>query len=168
MFSLHECSCWDGKNLDSPDHMSHVSYPASGTFESNGPCPATHPVNIPQLFFEIVWDTRKFNDKSLWPEDGSQPFVWSYGDMYGLQLHLNRSCWLYYLNRTGYGSHGDYVFGWKGDSLQKAMDTNCNINCPALKTQSIQAGNKCTQQQKVKEDIDDCELSTSCFTCIAT
>jgi len=27
-------SCWDGKNLDSPDHRSHVAYPASGTFES--------------------------------------------------------------------------------------------------------------------------------------
>ena len=56
--------------------------------------------------------------------------------------------------RTGYGNHGDYVFGWKGDALQKAMDTNCNINCPQLKTQSIAAANKCSQQQKVKEDVD--------------
>ena len=66
-------------------------------------------------------------------------------------------------DRTGYGTHGDYVFGWKGDSLQKAMDTNCNINCPVLKTQSIQVGNQCTQQQKVKEDIDDCEFSLRLF-----
>ncbi|KAI0451567.1 hypothetical protein F5B21DRAFT_507052 [Xylaria acuta] len=42
-------TCWDGTNLDSPDHMSHVSYPASGTFENSGPCPATHPVKLPQL-----------------------------------------------------------------------------------------------------------------------
>ncbi|PQE22000.1 carbohydrate-binding module family 1 protein [Rutstroemia sp. NJR-2017a BBW] len=73
-------TCWDGVNLDSADHSSHVAYPSSGTFESNGPCPATHPVKIPQLFYEVVWDTTKFNDKSLWPTDGSQPFVWSYGD----------------------------------------------------------------------------------------
>lgn len=46
------------------------------------------------------------------------------------------------------------MFGWKGDALQKAMDSNCNINCPQLKTQSIATGNKCAQQQKVKEDID--------------
>lgn len=58
------------------------------------------------------------------------------------------------IGRTGYGNHGDYVFGWKGDALQKAMDTNCNINCPQLKTQSIAAANKCSQQQKVKEDVD--------------
>jgi hypothetical protein len=56
--------------------------------------------------------------------------------------------------RTGYGNHGDYVFGWKDDALQKAMDTNCNINCPPLKTQSIAQGNKCAQKQKVQEDID--------------
>jgi hypothetical protein len=42
-------SCWDGKNTDSPDHKSHVAYPASGTFESGGPCPASHPVKIPQV-----------------------------------------------------------------------------------------------------------------------
>lgn len=97
-------------------------------------------MKIPQLFFEVVWDTTKFNDKSLWPTDGSQPFVWSYGDP------------------TGYGTHGDYVFGWKDDSLQKAMDNNCNINCPALKTQSIADGNKCTVKTTVPENIDDCKL----------
>ncbi|KAK3314359.1 hypothetical protein B0H66DRAFT_607586 [Apodospora peruviana] len=129
-------TCWDGKNLDSPDHMSHVAYPTSGTFESNGPCPTTHPVKIPQLFYEVIWDTTPFNDKALWPADGSQPFVWSQGD------------------QTGYGSHGDYVFGWKDNALQKAMDTNCNINCPQLKTQSIAVGNKCTRQEQVKESID--------------
>jgi hypothetical protein len=72
--------CWDGVNLDSADHSSHVSYPVNGTFEAGAPCPATHPVPIPQLFFEIVWDTTPFNDLSEWPEDGSQPFIWSYGD----------------------------------------------------------------------------------------
>jgi hypothetical protein len=73
-------TCWDGKNLDSPDHMSHVSYPETGTFESGGPCPATHPVRVPQLMYETVWNTSQFNDKALWPEDGSQPFVWSMDD----------------------------------------------------------------------------------------
>ncbi|KAF2267360.1 hypothetical protein CC78DRAFT_614296 [Lojkania enalia] len=129
-------TCWDGVNLDSPDHMSHVAYPSSGTFESDGPCPASHPIKIPQLFYEVIWDTTKFNDMSLWPEDGSQPFIWSFGDA------------------TGYGNHGDYVFGWKDNALQKAMDSNCYINCPELKSQSITEGNKCAQQQKVKENID--------------
>lgn len=37
-------TCWDGVNLDSPDHRSHVAYPESGTLESGGRCPSTHPV----------------------------------------------------------------------------------------------------------------------------
>ncbi len=36
-------NCWDGKNLDSPDHRSHMSY-ASGY-----KCDSAHPVQIPQL-----------------------------------------------------------------------------------------------------------------------
>ncbi|KAI0536116.1 hypothetical protein GGR58DRAFT_528641 [Xylaria digitata] len=136
MVNVRFPTCWDGVTLDPPDHQSHVAYPSSGTFESNGPCPASHPVKIPQLFYEVIFDTTPFNDKSLWPEDGSQPFVWSFGD------------------KTGLGNHGDYVFGWRGDALQKAMDSNCNINCPALKSQSIQQGNQCTVKDIVGEDID--------------
>ncbi|VBB81187.1 Putative protein of unknown function [Podospora comata] len=128
-------TCWDGKNLDTPDHMAHVAYPASGTFENNGPCPASHPVKIPQLFFEVIWDTSKFNAKDLWPEDGSQPFVWSQGD------------------ETGFGNHGDYVFGWKDNALQIAMDSNCD-RCPQLKSQSLATGNKCTGPLHVREKID--------------
>jgi hypothetical protein len=30
--------------------------------------------------YETVWDTRQFNNPADWPEDGSQPFVWSFGD----------------------------------------------------------------------------------------
>ncbi|KAM3081329.1 hypothetical protein ACMFMG_004797 [Clarireedia jacksonii] len=136
MSNIRFPTCWDGVNLDRADHQSHVAYPSSGTFESNGPCPATHPIKIPQLFFEVVWDTTKFNDKSIWPTDGSQPFVWSYGDP------------------TGYGTHGDYVFGWKGNALQTAMDARCNVACPQLKSQSIDAANQCTQASRVSEAID--------------
>lgn len=49
-------TCWDGKNVDSPDHKIHVAYPQSGTFESVGQCPSTHPVRLPQLMYEVMWD----------------------------------------------------------------------------------------------------------------
>lgn len=46
-------TCWDGKNLDSEDHESHVAYPASGSnavdVGSNGNCPTNFPVHIPQV-----------------------------------------------------------------------------------------------------------------------
>jgi hypothetical protein len=56
---------------------------------------------------------------------------------------------------TGYGTHADYVFGWQGDALQRAMDAFCNVNCPQLKTQSVQQANRCTIKPKVVEPIDE-------------
>ncbi|KXX79683.1 hypothetical protein MMYC01_202546 [Madurella mycetomatis] len=135
-------TCWDGKNIDSPDHQSHVSYPSEGTFDSPGAgtCPDTHPVKIPQVMLEVIWDTREFNKEELWPEDGSQPFVWSTGD------------------REGYSQHGDYVFGWKDDSLQRAMDNFCFGDvCDVLERQSDEDAMKCTIPQVVKDDIDGCK-----------
>ncbi|WP_328995626.1 DUF1996 domain-containing protein [Kribbella sp. NBC_01245] len=35
--------CWNGRDLDSADHKSHMSYPV------NGGCPSTHPVHVPKL-----------------------------------------------------------------------------------------------------------------------
>ncbi|KAF2190425.1 hypothetical protein K469DRAFT_697695 [Zopfia rhizophila CBS 207.26] len=137
MVNLRFPTCWDGKNLDSPDHISHMSYPASGTFESQGPCPASHPERMPQLMYEVIFETKDFNNKNDWPADGSQPFVWSFGD------------------GTGYGSHGDYVFGWKDQSLQKIMDEACYVNCKSMKTQSMSAMNSCAVKNRVNEDIGD-------------
>ncbi|KAJ4351805.1 uncharacterized protein N0V89_007149 [Didymosphaeria variabile] len=39
--------------------------------------------------FEVIWDTSKFNDPADWPEDGSQPFVWSFGDPTGYANHAD-------------------------------------------------------------------------------
>ncbi|KAI2610082.1 uncharacterized protein GGS25DRAFT_244854 [Hypoxylon fragiforme] len=134
-------TCWDGKNLDSPNHQDHVTYPTTGPanfLSLGGSCPSTHPVRIPQLMYEVVWDTTKFNDKSQWPEDGSQPFYLSTGD------------------NTGYGQHADYVFGWKDDSLQKAMDTSgcMGARCATLQTQNINTARECSVKKVVSEDED--------------
>jgi hypothetical protein len=80
-------------------------------------------------------------DKASWPSDGSQPFVWSSGD------------------KTGFSTHADYLFGWKDDSLQRAMDAHTYVSTPTLKTQTIAEQNKCTVKDMVGEDFDSCELS---------
>jgi len=72
-------SCWDGKNLDSPDHQSHVAYTPDGEILANAQCPPTHPIRVPQVMFEMQWDTRTFNDPKYFA-GGKQPFVYSFGD----------------------------------------------------------------------------------------
>jgi hypothetical protein len=48
-------TCWDGVNIDSEDHMSHVAYDMNGG-SFDGECPDTHPVKLPeiQFFFRIL------------------------------------------------------------------------------------------------------------------
>jgi hypothetical protein len=52
--------CWDGTRLDSPDHRSHVTYPAGST------CPADHPVPIPQLEYHVLYVTPTDGGLSAW------------------------------------------------------------------------------------------------------
>lgn len=48
--------CWDGRNLDSPDHRSHVAF---GSYGSWGyyKCPTSHPYVIP-MFTMTAWFTQ--------------------------------------------------------------------------------------------------------------
>ncbi|MFE9064593.1 DUF1996 domain-containing protein [Streptomyces violaceusniger] len=71
--------CWNGKDLDSPDHKSHMAYPVGGQ------CPATHPVAVPKLRqvlrYPVSGDPARFKLASgagftmhgdffnAWPED---------------------------------------------------------------------------------------------------
>jgi len=138
-------SCWDGKNIDTPDHKSHMAFPlgevnaSMGIIWHNGTCPESHPVKVPTILFETYWDTRPFSD--MWPTDGSQPFVLSMGDP------------------TGYGQHGDYVFGWEGDSLQRAMnkcldDFGTPELCTELTLLTDEEINKCSQPVQVNEKTE--------------
>tara|TARA_R110002003_G_scaffold186_8_gene14575 strand:- start:5951 stop:6589 length:639 start_codon:yes stop_codon:yes gene_type:complete len=114
---------------------------AKEAFSPAGPCPASHPVRMPQVAYETLWDTTQFD--SMWPKDGSNPFFLSYND------------------NKGYGTHADYLFGWKDDSLQKAMDSSCMFQAceggKPLKSQDVAAMNKCAVKSSVNENIDGCE-----------
>ncbi|KAF7887425.1 hypothetical protein EAF00_009719 [Botryotinia globosa] len=125
-------SCWDGKNLDSPDHKSHMAYPS---FSDSGHCPSTHPKRLVSIFFEILWNTPDFADKWY---GNSQPFVWSMGDP------------------TGYGFHGDFVNGWDVPTLQRAVnectdESGVIEKCPVFKLTTNEVANGCRVPPSVHE-----------------
>ncbi|KAK7716780.1 hypothetical protein SLS63_010983 [Diaporthe eres] len=129
-------TCWDGVNLDSPDHQSHVyNTITQDGFVNAGKCPSSHPVRMPQVAFETVWDTSKFN--SMWTSGAPNPYVWSF-------------------EGTAAGTHADYMFGWKGDSLQRAMNkSECFYDgCGSITKQQMSVANQCTIKQTVQEETD--------------
>ena len=50
--------CWDGRNLDSADHKSHMAYPVRGA------CPVSHPVAVPTLAIRLRWKTAQSTPSS--------------------------------------------------------------------------------------------------------
>lgn len=47
--SIHFPDCWNGKDLDSADHQSHMAY------SFRGACPASHPVAVPALTVHVKY-----------------------------------------------------------------------------------------------------------------
>jgi hypothetical protein len=133
-------SCWDGKNLDSPNHQDHMYNTIRYDGFTNAPaCPSSHPVRVPQVTYETVWDTTKFKD--LWKQGDPQPFVWSFE------------------GTSGFGTHADYLFGWKADALDRAMaKSECFYDgCGAIKKQDMSVANQCKINEIVHENIDGCK-----------
>ncbi len=78
--------CWDGKNLSSPDNISHMSDPV------NNACPATHPVAIPKLGLNTKY--------LITTPEGTKNWRLS-SDNYAANGY-----------NAGYSGHADWVNGW--------------------------------------------------------
>lgn len=64
------------------------------------------------------------------------------------------------LNYSGPAAHGDYLFGWEGDTLQKAMDNigSCGLNTDCatagIHAQTSDQYSACTINQQAPESVD--------------
>jgi hypothetical protein len=92
--------CWDGVNLDSPDHKSHLSYRVG---DAGGRCPATHPVPIPEITFTVRWPT---------------------GTTGAAGWRLSSDNYAYTGSNAGYSVHADWFNGWDA-GISNAWHQGC-------------------------------------------
>ena len=95
--------CWDGINLDSPDHKSHMAYPAYRNPPQVSTCPASHPVTLPEISEHVDFPVTS----------GASPANWRLtSDMYSTPA------------RGGYSLHADWMNGWDAATMRTIV-TNC-------------------------------------------
>ena len=97
-------NCWDGVNLDSPNHSSHIVHSeqfqrASGQWDRR--CPADHPVVLPAISYNIHYKPVHVDKWRL------------SSDMYDPSLP------------AGLSGHGDYFMGWDKKTMETFI-THCD------------------------------------------
>jgi len=97
--------CWDGVNLTSKDHRSHMSYPiaAEVPFTGTGRCPDSHPIAIPEISYKFAVEVTKDTGTS---------------DKWYLSSDMRES------NPNGSSLHGDWMNGWDSDIMDLIIK-NC-------------------------------------------
>lgn len=92
--------CWDGVNLDSPDHQSHMSYVCRDRnrcdigggqlgFRANS-CPASHPIALPSIAINSDYDGNLSRSKTYRLSSDNYPLTYP----------------------GGYSLHADWMNGW--------------------------------------------------------
>jgi hypothetical protein len=89
--------CWNGRDLDSKDHKSHLSYPVDRA------CPSSHPIALPEISLNVRWDRTAGMDVT--------------------QLRLSSD---HYADGLpgGYSAHADWFEAWD-PGVRDAFVTNC-------------------------------------------
>lgn len=105
--------CWNGKDLDAPDHRAHMAYPE----QLQQPpftwrCPATHPVALPVITMNAAYLVRPGDDTTKWRLAS---------DMYDPK------------QPGGFSLHADYFGGWKPEIIKVWTEkcSNAIVDCGA-------------------------------------
>lgn len=104
-FMISFPQCWDGKNLDSPNHKDHMAYPINlynQTPRGDGyACPATHPIAIPHITFNMWFHIKGEGTKNWRLASDNYPKT-----------------------SGGYSGHADWVNGWD-ETVMSGIVKNC-------------------------------------------
>ena len=92
--------CWDGRNLDSVDHTSHMDYPRPDGSGGNR-CSAHHPVPLIEITFNIHYRITERNQATHWRLSSDN-----------------------YSGPAGYSAHADWWNGWD-EAVMNSIVRNC-------------------------------------------
>jgi Domain of unknown function (DUF1996) len=91
--------CWDGANLDAPDHKSHMAYPRDGR------CPTSHPIALPEITYNVHYSVPDAAATTHWRLSS---------DMYGTD------------KSGGFSIHGDWINGWD-EAAMRIWVERCDV-----------------------------------------
>ncbi|MBK8272927.1 MAG: DUF1996 domain-containing protein [Sphingomonadales bacterium] len=110
--------CWNGKNLDSPNHRSHVSY---GSYGEDGGyrCPPSHPFIIPTFTLGAWYSVDETLDRSGKWNGAFDSWHLSSDNMPGMPM------------KPGTSFHSDWFGAWDDDVMKIWTDNCINklLNC---------------------------------------
>ena len=104
--------CWNGVDLDSKDHRTHLADMVRDRSSGQNACPETHPWIIPQFTMGVSYSI----------EAGDEPTLWTLASDHMLPLALRRA---------GATFHSDYFEGWQ-DEIRLRWEAGCldkMLNC---------------------------------------
>lgn len=104
-------SCWNGKDLDSADHRSHMAYPISGSGRQGTVCPESHPVPVMRVSYHYAFGVKPAVSN---PATQSSRGWRLASDMYEVTD----------TQAGGLSLHGDWFNGWHPGVLE-AILKNC-------------------------------------------
>lgn len=99
--------CWNGKDLDSPDHKSHMAY------AKKKECPAAYPIKLPQITMIAHYLVTTDAGTTNW--------------------RLSSDMYPKYGQNGGYSAHAGFMYGWD-DAIHKTYVDNCinkSLDCHA-------------------------------------
>ncbi|WP_088332866.1 DUF1996 domain-containing protein [Lacimicrobium sp. SS2-24] len=104
-------SCWNGVDLDSDDHKSHMAYPVNEGGPNGTQCPASHPVPIVRPSYHYAFGVKP---EVYDPQSRSSKGWKLAADMYEVSEN----------SPGGMSLHGDWFNGWHPEAMQALLD-NC-------------------------------------------